>query len=321
MKIMKGSVIASSLMHIGILGVAIFGLPVSDRYQAPPIDSLPVDLVSVEEFTRLQQGERSAPRDVPAARAEPENPREVVEEKPVEKPSERQVESQPAPPQRSQPPVQQAEAKPEPKPAEPEPQPQLKPEPEPEPVVEGPREPEFRPVAAPPRRPERQRETQVAESRPEPRPQQTQQETQSRLDTQRVAALLNRTPETPQGPQDTTNTAQQAGFGLDRGTDDRLSIDDIAFLRQQIGRCWNPPVGVENARDLTVDIIIELTPNGNVIGVPRVTRAPSTQLGQIAAESARRAVELCQPYALPPEKYDQWRAIELSFDPRFMFGG
>ena len=42
---------------------------------------------------------------------------------------------------------------------------------------------------------------------------------------------------------------------------------------------------------------------------------------QAAAESAVRAVFECQPYAMPPQKYDQWRDMVLNFDPRQMYGG
>jgi hypothetical protein len=34
-----------------------------------------------------------------------------------------------------------------------------------------------------------------------------------------------------------------------------------------------------------------------------------------------RAVMQCQPYRMPAEKYDQWRDMLLTFDPRQMYGG
>ena len=41
-----------------------------------------------------------------------------------------------------------------------------------------------------------------------------------------------------------------------------------------------------------------------------------------AAESALRAVlnRRCQPFKLPPEKYDIWKLMILSFNPKEMFG-
>ena len=40
------------------------------------------------------------------------------------------------------------------------------------------------------------------------------------------------------------------------------------------------------------------------------------------AESAKRAILRCQPFnMLKPEHYEQWKDIEITFDPREMFGG
>jgi hypothetical protein len=39
-----------------------------------------------------------------------------------------------------------------------------------------------------------------------------------------------------------------------------------------------------------------------------------------AADSAIRAVHMCGPYQLPPEKYATWNEITITFDPREMSG-
>ena len=40
------------------------------------------------------------------------------------------------------------------------------------------------------------------------------------------------------------------------------------------------------------------------------------------AESAKRAILRCQPFTmLRAEHYEQWKDIEINFDPREMFGG
>lgn len=311
----KASFVASGLAHAAVLGVAVFGLPMPSSLEAPPPEPLPVDLVSLEEFTRLQQGEREAPKDRPAAVEAPEAPEPV--EEPAEKPAEKQVESQPAP---SPEPAPAPAPAPAPEPAStPAPEPQPEPAEMAEPEPEAPPVPEFKPVE-PPKPVPRKREVAEPEPQTQPRPVR-RQESESRFDADRVAALLNKIPEAPQGPQETSNTAEQPGFGLDRGNDNALSMDEISYLRSQISRCWNPPVGVVNAENLTVDIYFELNQDGSLSGAPQVARAPSGQLGQIAAESARRAVELCEPYELPPQKYEHWQAIQLTFDPKFMFGG
>ena len=39
-----------------------------------------------------------------------------------------------------------------------------------------------------------------------------------------------------------------------------------------------------------------------------------------APESALRAVRQCAPYNLPAEKYDAWKQVKVTFDPREMGG-
>ncbi len=62
----------------------------------------------------------------------------------------------------------------------------------------------------------------------------------------------------------------------------------------------------------------EMSPDGTLIGEPRVTSAPSTTAGQVYTEAAMRAVKMCSPFRLPPDKYDAWKIVDWTFDPRQM---
>jgi len=42
---------------------------------------------------------------------------------------------------------------------------------------------------------------------------------------------------------------------------------------------------------------------------------------ELLLEDAVRAVRRCAPYTLPPQKDDSWRELNVTFDPREMFGG
>ncbi|HEY8127858.1 MAG TPA: protein TolA, partial [Hyphomicrobium sp.] len=58
---------------------------------------------------------------------------------------------------------------------------------------------------------------------------------------------------------------------------------------------------------------------GTLAGEPRVTAAPSTAAGQVYSEAALRAVRMCSPFHLPPDKYEGgWKYIDWTFDPRQM---
>ena len=50
--------------------------------------------------------------------------------------------------------------------------------------------------------------------------------------------------------------------------------------------------------------------------------ATVSNLGPATAESAMRAILRCQPFnMLKPEHYEQWKDIEITFDPKTMFSG
>jgi colicin import membrane protein len=77
-----------------------------------------------------------------------------------------------------------------------------------------------------------------------------------------------------------------------------------AALIAQLKRCWNPPVGVVDAKDLSVVLQFSLNRDGSVSGQPIVVNPASSPLFQVAVESAKRAVLGCQPFRLPAAMYD-----------------
>jgi colicin import membrane protein len=55
---------------------------------------------------------------------------------------------------------------------------------------------------------------------------------------------------------------------------------------------------------------------------PQLVAASASQFGPAMAESAKRAILTCQPFTmLRAEHYQQWKDIEITFDPHEMFGG
>ena len=104
---------------------------------------------------------------------------------------------------------------------------------------------------------------------------------------------------------------------------DRLTISENDALRRQISRCWNMPIGAKDAQNLIVEIIIDVNPDRSAAGAEIVDkmRYNSDSFFRAAADSARRAVlnnPLCTPLELPEGKYDQWKRITFTFDPREM---
>ncbi|QFT30089.1 hypothetical protein FIV00_06380 [Labrenzia sp. THAF82] len=318
---MRAGLIASLAGHSAILFWGLLAFPDAESFSVPQVESLPVDLIPVEEFTRLRVGERTAEvRDVAATQ-----PSETeVEEppQPTDRPGESQVE-QPTPPTPSPAPTPAPEPQPvtEPEPA-PEPEPVAAPEPAPAPPPEPAADPEPAPEPAP------QQEaapapqpivTSVApRTKPAP-PRRTQEPPREDLNTEEIAALLNKVePERQQG-----NASQEpASLGSRNGAQNvRMSQSELDALRGQVAACWNPPVGAVGAEELKVRVQFNLSQDGQVSGNPRVLNSNGNPAFGAAASSAVRAVMRCQPYSLPIAKYDAWQEVIINFDPREMIIG
>jgi hypothetical protein len=106
-----------------------------------------------------------------------------------------------------------------------------------------------------------------------------------------------------------------------------MTMSEIDAIRYQIQRCWSVPAGARDAGDLVVRLRVFLNPDGSLSRAPEIVesaRAPSVgeEYYRAAAESARRAVQVCSPLKnLPPAKYEKWRELTLTFNPKDMLGG
>ncbi|MDA1133214.1 MAG: cell envelope integrity protein TolA, partial [Proteobacteria bacterium] len=101
-----------------------------------------------------------------------------------------------------------------------------------------------------------------------------------------------------------------------------LSLSETDAFRAKVESCWSIPAGAREAADLVVTLRIFLNPDGSLAGRPEIVdgermNRPGGEFFRTAAESAIRAVLRCAPYEmLPAAKYDSWRDIRLTFDPR-----
>ncbi len=70
---MKGSLATSAILHAAVLAGALFTFGAPPAFEVQDVESLPVDIVPIEEFTRIQEGDRQAtaeetPAPVPTKR-------------------------------------------------------------------------------------------------------------------------------------------------------------------------------------------------------------------------------------------------------------
>ena len=99
-----------------------------------------------------------------------------------------------------------------------------------------------------------------------------------------------------------------------------ITAGEISNMRSQIEMCWNPPVGVRGAASQKVQVKITLNKDGTISNVEPITR-DSNGYREVAINAAVRAVLSCAPYEFPSEKYELWKEIKFTFDPRNMLGG
>ena len=156
-----------------------------------------------------------------------------------------------------------------------------------------------------------------------------EEERKKQFDPGRIAALLNKVPDSkapPTGSSQNTDRTLPRGpeAGAPEGRDDRLTASQLsmigAMMRGKVRECWNINAGLDGAQDLAVEIEIRLDQNGYLDGTPRVVNGQSNAFFRDAANSALRALKLCEPYDLPRNIYKGgWDHMVVTFDPRKMF--
>ena len=102
-----------------------------------------------------------------------------------------------------------------------------------------------------------------------------------------------------------------------------LSISEEQAIRQQIERQWNVPAGVQNAGEILITLSIAIKIDGTVEQVKLVdSRCPPEMGGcRAAIDSAIRAVWQSSPLQnLSSARYNNWKAFQISFDPRDVLG-
>jgi outer membrane biosynthesis protein TonB len=100
------------------------------------------------------------------------------------------------------------------------------------------------------------------------------------------------------------------------GTMNADTADLVAYLQGLVNACWNRPNGVPHPERLVLQLRVFLRPDGNVAQAPQLlTDSSGDPYWQAAVESAKRAVYVCQPYKLPPDRYGEWKDIVMNFDP------
>ena len=57
---MKGSLATSAVLHAVVLTMALVSLGAPESFDVADVEAMPVDIVPIEEFTQIQQGDKAA---------------------------------------------------------------------------------------------------------------------------------------------------------------------------------------------------------------------------------------------------------------------
>ena len=143
------------------------------------------------------------------------------------------------------------------------------------------------------------------------------------VDTNQIAALIDKAKEEEAVKQKKKDKITQSSQKNSFATGLTLSQEDA--LRAQIFGCWSVPLGLPYDEDLLVRIKLQLKKDGTImrseiLDHQRMNR-PGQKFYKVLAESALRAVRLCQPLKVPPTGYDKWKDLQLNFNPAEMLKG
>ncbi len=143
------------------------------------------------------------------------------------------------------------------------------------------------------------------------------------IDTNQIAALIDKAKEESAKVEKIDNKLTQSSVKDSFAAGLSLSEEDA--LRAQIFGCWTVPLGLPYDDDLLVRIKLELKQDGTInkseiLDHERMNK-PGQTFYKVLAESALRAVRICQPLRVPQTGYEKWKNIQLNFNPTEMLKG
>ena len=143
------------------------------------------------------------------------------------------------------------------------------------------------------------------------------------FDPNQIAALIDKSKEETAETLKKNKKLTQSSIKTSLANALTLSQEDA--LKAQIFGCWSLPLGLPYQKNLLVRIKLRLRPDGTVLRSEILDHARMNQPGQgfykVLAESALRAIRICQPLRVPPTGYEKWKDLQLNFDANEMLKG
>jgi colicin import membrane protein len=303
---------ASVALHVLVIGWGMVSFS-SKAFDSMPEESLPVDIVSAEQFAKATAGMKTGKKDNPKPLvekvAEPAPPVDDAVGKIEDKKPPVVTDAAPAPPPK--PVEKQAEKKPDP----PKPTVQDKPKDEPKKAEKKPEPPKIDPIAEALKKDESKKPPPKPQAKAAP-PQPPQPKRERVFDQSKIAALLDkRDPSRQAIAGESLNS--QASLGTARGRAADTSATWGWMFMSQVERCWKKPYGGIEAQQIEASFTIRLRRDGSLESMPVPLGGAGTAYARVYQESAMRAIIECQPYNLPAAYFDEWKFFEPVFTEKY----
>ncbi len=139
-----------------------------------------------------------------------------------------------------------------------------------------------------------------------------------------LAALIDRSKK-EQGRRNPASTDAETGLrprsAIGDGTD--MTMTETDAINSHVQRCWRAPADLPYPERLIVKVRIRLNADGSLAAAPELV-SPRSLAGldpatRVAADAAMRAVRVCEPFPVAPNRTQRVSAV-LNFDPRLMAG-
>jgi colicin import membrane protein len=340
----------SGALHAALLAGLVFGFASQSFPEAE--EGIPVEVVTDAQLSEITRGETTAKQPLPEPKPRAERVAEMREERdpgeakrdvptPPTRPAEMKIAEQPveaaAPPPAPLPPVRPEPPKPEPPRAEPvkAPEPPAPPKREELAKLMEQQEAELRAKAeaeakakadaAAKAKAEQRKKLAEAKAKAEAEAKAKREaELAARFDPNGIARLLA-SKEPAQAFGSTGREVQRtAALGTATGNSPRLSpsLRDalMGLLRDQLHRCWQPPIGAQGTDKPPVPSVrVSLKEDGSLAREPAVINSSADPLFRTVADSATRATKRCSPLRIPAQfqpYYEDWKNLVVNFDPR-----
>jgi hypothetical protein len=102
----------------------------------------------------------------------------------------------------------------------------------------------------------------------------------------------------------------------------KVATDDVAKFREHLKTCSALPASIAPTDKVSIRLRASFLPDGTLASVPLLIEASASAKGPLLMQAAIAALAACQPYAaLPADKYNEWKVLDLSFTPRDFKGG